>query len=48
MVSWRAQSLKQGISSNSWLGMIVNGMWKANKLATMNTERQVGRGGQQT
>jgi hypothetical protein len=30
--------MKQGILSNSWLGVIVKCMWKANKLATRNTE----------
>ena len=48
MVSWCAKSLKQGKLRNSWLGVIVIGMWKANKRATMNTERQLGKGGQQT
>ena len=46
MVSWCAKSLKQGKMRNSWLGVIVNGMWKANNRATMNTERQMGRDGQ--
>ena len=48
MVSWCAKSLKQGKLRNSWLGVIVNGMLKANNRATMNTERQLGRDGQQT
>ena len=48
MARYRATNLQKGILTERCLGVIVNCMWKANKLATWNTERQLGRGGQQT
>jgi hypothetical protein len=36
MASWSATNLKQEILSNSWLVVIVNGIWKANTHATRN------------